>query len=419
MPAAPSSLLTRADLVRRDSADPLAAFRDQFDLPAGIVYLDGNSLGARPKRALAIAERVLREEWGNGLITSWNKAGWFGLPATLGDKLALLVGAAKGTVVVTDTTSANLFKVLAVALKLRPERRVIVSEHSNFPTDIYIAQRLTRLLGEGHELRLVDHASAIPDALRDDAAVLMLTHVNYRTGAMHDMNALTRHAHECGVLVVWDLAHSAGAVPVGLAGAGADFAVGCTYKYLNGGPGSPAFLYVASQWQNKFEQPLSGWWGHAAPFEFSSEYRPANGIARFLCGTQPVVSLAIAEAGIDLMLEAGMANVRGKSIDLTEAFIALIAQECSGLGLALASPRDPLERGSQVSLRHAHGYAIVQALISRGVIGDYREPGILRFGFAPLYTRFIDVWDAVAALRDLLETRAWDKPRFHQRDTVT
>ena len=247
----------------------------------------------------------------------------------------------------------------------------------------------------------------------------MLTHVNYRTGAMHDMDALTRLAHERGALAIWDLAHSAGAVPVGLALGQADFAVGCTYKYLNGGPGAPAFLYVAPQWQAGFEQPLSGWWGHDAPFAFASEYKPANGIGRFLCGTQPVLSMAVAEAGIDLMLEAGITNVRSKSIALSEAFIALVAQECDGQGLTLASPRDPLARGSQVSLRHEHGHAIMQALIARGVIGDYREPGLLRFGFAPLYTRLVDVWDAVAALRELLETRAWDQPGYHQRNAVT
>ncbi len=418
-----TSPLTRADLVNLDAADPLAAFRDGFDLPAGIVYLDGNSLGARPRRALAIAERVLREEWGNGLIKSWNTglntAGWFDLPGRLGDKLAQLIGAAKGTVVVTDTTSINLFKTLAVALKMRPRRRVIVSERENFPTDLYIAQGLARFLAAGHGLRLVDGASGIAEALRDDTAVLMLTHVNYRTGVMHDMPELTRLAHAQGALALWDLAHSAGAVPVDLAGSGVDFAVGCTYKYLNGGPGAPAFLYVAPGLQNLVEQPLTGWWGHAAPFEFSSDYRPAEGIGRFLCGTQPVVSMAIAEAGIDLMLEAGMERVRAKSVALTEAFIALIGQECAGHGLELASPRDPLARGSQVSLRHAHGYAIMQALISRGVIGDYREPGILRFGFAPLYTRYADAWDAVAALRELLETFAWDKPEFHQRNAVT
>ncbi len=410
---------TRASLAGQDVTDPLADFRGQFDLPEGILYLDGNSLGARPKAALAAAGRVLGPEWGHDLIKSWNTAGWFELPGRLGDKIAELIGAGKDTVVATDTTSANLFKVLAVALKLRPERRVIVSERENFPTDLYIAQGLSRFLGEGHELRVVDNPAALPAALRDDTAVLMLTHVNYRTGAMHDLAGLTRLAHECGALAVWDLAHSVGALPVGVVEAGADFAVGCTYKYLNGGPGAPAFLYAAPSHHNSIEQPLSGWWGHAAPFEFSPEYRPAKGIGRFLCGTQPILSMAVAECGIDLMLEAGIDRVRAKSIALTEAFISVVEERCAGLGLTLASPREPSLRGSQVSFHHDQAYAVMQALIARGVIGDYREPGLLRFGFTPLYTRYADAWDAAESLREVLATRVWDRPEFHQRNAVT
>lgn len=412
-------MITPEGLARQDDADPLSSFRNAFDLPAGILYLDGNSLGARPKRALAVAARVLGQEWGHDLIKSWNTAGWFELPGRLGDKIARLVGAAPRTVVVTDTTSTNLFKVMAVALKLQSERRIIVSERTNFPTDLYIAQGLSRFLGAGHELRLVDDASDIDGALRADTAVLMLTHVNYRTGEMHDMKALTSLAHARGAMAVWDLAHSVGAVPVDLAGDNVDFAVGCTYKYLNGGPGAPAFLYAAPRLQNEFEQPLSGWWGHASPFEFSSEYRPASGIGRFLCGTQPVLSLAVAEAGIDLMLDAGMSRVREKSVALTEIFIAAVEQECGGLGLTLASPRDSALRGSQVSFHHEHAYPIMQALIARGVIGDYREPGLLRFGFTPLYTKYVEAWDAASILHELLQTRAWDQPEYHQRNAVT
>jgi kynureninase len=403
----------------KDRADPLRGFRERFQLPDGIVYLDGNSLGALPHEARAIAQRVIDREWGQDLIASWNSAGWFELPGRLGDKIARLVGAEQGTVVCTDTTSANLFKVLAVALKLRPGRKVIVSERGNFPTDLYIAQGLTRFLDAGHELRLVDTIAEIGNAIRDDTAVLMLTHVNYRTGEMHDMAGLTRLAHSKGALVAWDLAHSAGAVPLSLAADEVDFAVGCTYKYLNGGPGAPAFLFAAPALQNAFEQPLSGWWGHAAPFEFSADYRPALGIGRFLSGTQPVLSMAVAEAGIDLMLEAGIERVRAKSVALTETFIAEVERKCAGLGLTLVSPRDARRRGSQVSLHHGHAYPVVQALIARGVIGDYREPGILRFGFAPLYTRFSDACDAAAALREVLEARSWDRPEFHQRNAVT
>jgi kynureninase len=402
-----------------DAADPLATFRDRFDLPEGVVYLDGNSLGARPRDALAIAERVLRDEWGHDLIRSWNSAGWFELPRRLGDKLAGLVGALPGEVVVTDTTSSNLFKVLAAALELRPGRRVIVSERDNFPTDLYIAQGLARLIDRGHALRLVDSAAELATAVDRDTAVVLLTHVNYRSGAMHDMAAVTALAHEEGALAIWDLAHSAGAVEVDLTAAEADFAIGCTYKYLNGGPGSPAFVVVPKRWQAAFRQPLSGWWGHAAPFEFTPDYVPAPGIERALCGTQPILSLAVAEAGLDLMREAGMARVREKSILLTQAFIELAEARCAGFGLALASPREVARRGSQASFRHENGYAIVRALIARGVIGDYREPGILRFGFAPLYVRHVDVWDAVEALRDILATRAWDRPEFTRREAVT
>lgn len=409
----------RAACQALDRADPLAPLREQFDLPEDLIYLDGNSLGPRPKAALAVADRVLRQEWGRDLIGSWNSAGWFELPQRLGDKLGRLIGAGPRQVVVTDSISVNLFKILAAALRLRPGRRVIVSERDNFPTDLYIAQGLSRLLDQGHELRLIDHPGELDGALGDDVAVVMLTHVNYRTGHMHDMPALTRRVQDHGALMLWDLAHSAGAVPVDLDGAQADFAVGCTYKYLNGGPGSPAFLYVAQRWQDRFEQPLSGWWGHAAPFAFTPDYRPAPDIARYLCGTQPIVSLALVEPGLDVALQADMARVREKSVAMTELFIGLVERECAGLGLSLASPRQAVQRGSQVSFLHEEGYAIIQALIERRVVGDYRDPHILRFGFTPLYLRFVDVWDAVQVLREVLATRAWDQPRFRQRGAVT
>ncbi len=418
-PANATSGIDRASLLAQDAADPLAVFHDAFDLPADVLYLDGNSLGALPKRALQIAQRVLQEEWGSGLIRSWNDAGWFSLPRRLGDKIAQLIGAEAGEVVVTDSTSVNLFKVLNAALQLRPGRLTIVSERENFPTDLYMAEGLARMRGQGHVLHLVDTPDEIEAAIDTDCAVLMLTHVNYRTGRMHDMARFTRLAHDKGALVVWDLAHSAGAVPVDLNACAADFAVGCTYKYLNGGPGAPAFVFAARRWQALSEQPLSGWWGHAAPFAFDPGYRPEDGIGRFLCGSAPILSMAVAEAGIDLMLEATIARVRAKSIMLCETFIALVRQECAGLGLELASPADPDLRGSQVSLVHEQGYAIMQALVARGVIGDYREPGILRFGFAPSYLRHVDIWDAVAALKDVMLTHEWDQPKFRERRAVT
>jgi kynureninase len=412
------SVLSRGALAAMDAADPLAALRDSFILPDGIIYLDGNSLGALPRATPARLAEVAIAQWGADLIKSWNAHGWIDLPRRVGDKIARLIGAGPGEVVVADSTSVNLFKALAAALRLNPGRNVIVSERDNFPTDLYIAQGLTALLGGRHSLRLVD-AEEIEGAIDGDTAVVMLTQVNYRTGAMHDMAAVTSAAHAKGALMLWDLAHSAGAVPVDLAGCGADFAVGCGYKYLNGGPGAPAFIWVAPAHQEKFEQPLSGWLGHAAPFAFEAGYRPAAGIARYICGTPPVLSMAALEAGVDLMLEIDIARLRQKSVALTDAFIRLVEQECAGLGLALVSPRTAERRGSQISLRHAEGYPIMQALIARGVVGDFRAPDILRFGFAPLYVRFVDVWDAVATLKDILSACSWDRPEFRVRAAVT
>ena len=412
------SPLTRARCAALDAQDPLAPLREEFRLPDGVLYLDGNSLGALPRATPDRVAELIEREWGQDLVTSWNKHGWIELPRRIGDKLARLIGAGSGEVVVADSTSVNLFKLLAVALRLAPSRRVILSERDNFPTDLYIAEGLTALLGQGHALRLVE-SDALAAAIDTETAVVMLTHVNYRTGAMHDMAALTEAAHRAGALMLWDLAHSAGAVPVDLTLAGADFAVGCGYKYLNGGPGAPAFLWVAPQHQERFSQPLSGWLGHAEPFAFEPSYRPAPGIGRFLCGTPPVLSMAALEAGIDVMLAAEPAALREKSIGLTDCFIAAVEQAAEGLGLDLVTPRDAARRGSQVSFRHVAGYPVMQALIQRGVIGDFRAPDILRFGFAPLYTRFVDAWDAAAALVEVLKSRAWDRPEFHRRAAVT
>ncbi len=410
--------ITRADLEALDRDDDLAPLRDLFEIPEGVIYLDGNSLGALPKATPGRVAEVVREEWGRGLIRSWNDAGWMATPARVGDKIARLVGAPAGSVMVADSTSVNLFKLLGAALAARPGRRAIVSERRNFPTDLYIAEGLAALLDRGHALRLAEPDN-IAAAIGEDTAVVMLTHVNYHTGAMHDLAAITRAAHAKGALVLWDLAHSAGAVPVDLLGCNADLAVGCGYKFLNGGPGAPAFLYVVPRLQEALRLPLTGWLGHAAPFAFEPGYRPAAGIARTLVGTPPVLSLAALEVGIDIALQAPMAQVRAKSVHQTTLFAALLEQAGAPWGLRLASPRDAARRGSQVSLAHDQAYKIMQALIARGVIGDFRAPNILRFGITPLYTRYVDLWEASEALRYVMATGAWQDPAFRTVRAVT
>jgi kynureninase len=404
--------MNRADCLARDAADPIAHLRTRFDLPEGVIYLDGNSLGARPRAALERAQQVVAREWGVDLIRSWNTAGWFEMPRRLGNRLAPLIGAREGEVVVTDTTSLNLFKALASALAMQERadarRRVIVTERSNFPTDIYMAEGLTSWLDRGYRLHLVDSPDELHTAIDAGTAVVMLTHVNYRTGYQHDMAAVTALAHEHGALAVWDLAHSAGAVPLDLHGAQADFAVGCTYKYLNGGPGAPAFIWVPQRHQAAFAHPLSGWWSHASPFAMAPSFSAADGIVRALCGTQPVVSLALVECGLEIFEETDMQALRAKSLALTDLFIELAESRCEGHPLGLVTPREHVRRGSQVSFTHPHGYAVMQALIERGVIGDYREPHIMRFGFTPLYTSFADVWDAVDILKDILDREDYD-----------
>ena len=423
----PHRILTLADCRSMDAGDSLAKLRNQFDLPANTIYLDGNSLGAMPKASLKRAQAVISEEWGSGLIRSWNTAGWFDLPRTLGNKLARLVGGRDNEVVVTDTTSINLFKVLAAALRLQKEkaplRRVIVSERNNFPTDLYITQGLMDMLASlgsaDYELRLIDDPAELDAALTGDVAIVLLTHVNYQTGYMYDMADVTARVHKAGAVAIWDLCHSAGAVPVDLNGANADYAVGCTYKYLNGGPGSPAFLWVNARHQDSFWQPLSGWWGHSRPFAMEPQYDPHAGVRRFLCGTQPITSLAMVECGLDTFASTDMNQLRAKSLALTTLFMDLVAQECAEFPLTLITPVDTRYRGSQVSYEHPYGFAVVQALIERGVIPDYREPRIMRFGFTPLYIRFEDVWNAVAILKDILQTQSWEQPKFQQRSAVT
>lgn len=428
-------MTSRDSCAARDASDSLAPLRSLFAMDRvdaqGVVYLDGNSLGVLPAAAPSRIREVAEVEWGEGLIRSWNAAGWITLSQRIGDKIGRLIGAGPGAVAVADSTSVNLHKVLSSAIAVaKPGRRRIISERTNFPTDLYIADTLAKQ--HGFELVLIDDVD-VTGHLDDRVAVLMLTHVNYRTGYMHDMAAVTKAAHGAGAIVIWDLAHSAGAVPVNVLGNGsaeaADFAVGCGYKYLNGGPGAPAFAWAHpthTAWMDRehFRQPLSGWLGHAAPFAFTPDYEPAAGIARFVCGTPPVISLAALECGVDTVLAAeqtgGIAAIREKSIALTQLFIDLVEQRCPGHGLVLATPRDASHRGSQVSIAHpAHGYEIMQALIARGVIGDFRAPDLLRFGFTPLYTRFVDVWDAADRLRAVLENDEWRDPRFSARAAVT
>jgi kynureninase len=425
-------MTTQQDCRALDAQDPLRELRYQFTLPEGVIYLDGNSLGVLPNTAASRIAKAVTEEWGQGLIRSWNSAGWFEMPQKVGNKIAQLIGAGPGEVVATDSTSVNLFKVLSTALSIAAidtrQRKVLVSERSNFPTDLYIAEALCK--ERGLTLQLVE-ADEIEAALKQDVAVLMLTHVNYRTGAMHDMSAITASAHANGILCVWDLAHSAGAVPVDLTAANADFAVGCGYKYLNGGPGAPAFVWVNPKHAVRdVWQPLAGWFGHSAPFAFTPDYQPAAGINRYLCGTPPVLSMTALECGLDTVLAAeplgGMATLRKKSLLLTDLFIKLVEERCTGHGLGLATPREHAQRGSQVCLTRSEGaYAIMQALIARGVIGDFRAGDggvhldILRFGFTPLYTSFEDVWNSVEHLRQVLVSGEWQQPEFNQKSTVT
>lgn len=431
---------TLTDCQARDAADPLRSLRAHFALPPDLIYLDGNSLGALPRNAPARAAQVVEQEWGQGLVRSWNDAGWFELPQRVGARIAPLIGAQPEEVVATDSTSVNLFKVLLAALAIAaaetPEKRVVLSERQNFPTDLYIAESVCQ--AHGCTLRVVD-ADAIPAALDTDVAVLLLTHVNYRTGAMHDMAATTAAAHAVGARTVWDLAHSTGAVPVDLNSADADFAVGCGYKFLNGGPGAPAFVWAharhAARSDLPWMQPLTGWFGHARPFAFTPSYENATGIARFLCGTPPVISLAALDCALDVFDAAqplgGMAALRAKSLALGDVLMDLVEQRCAGMGIGIATPRPHAQRGSQVSLtHHAPGaphsaYAIVQALIARGVIGDFRagdgagQPDILRFGLTPLYLGFADIWHAVEKLREVLESGAWRAPQFARKAAVT
>ena len=407
--------MTREDCLALDAVDPLAGHRALFEVPPGVIYLDGNSLGVLPKAVPARLAKVVADEWGRDLIRSWNTAGWIDLPAKVGAKIAPLIGAYPDEVIACDSTSVNLFKLAAGALALRPDRHVIVTEPGNFPSDLYILQGLADLK-PGLEIRVTPRAE-LAAALDDSVALLLLTEVHYKTGELHDMAALSAKAREAGALTLWDLSHSAGAMPVNLTASGADLAVGCGYKYLNGGPGAPAFAYVARRHQGAFKSPLTGWMGHAQPFAFDDDYRPGMGMARLLCGTPQVLNMSALDVALSVFEGIDMGMVRAKSMALGDLFLTLVQDRCDGL--SPACPLGGAQRGSQVALRHPNGYAIVQALIDRGVIGDFRAPDILRFGLTPLYIGFADVWDAVDHLAQIMATEAWREPRYAEVAAVT
>lgn len=412
--------MTRDDCLALDQQDPLAYTQERFSVPDDTIYLDGNSLGVMPKGTPARVLEMVEREWGQGLVRSWNAEGWFDKPRSLGDRLAPLIGAGPGEVVVCDSTSINIFKVVVAALRLRPGRRLIVSDQDSFPTDLYMIEGAMSFF-ENYESRLVDMSSAsgLKLALSDDVAVVVLSHVDYRTGLLHDMESITAQVHAAGALMIWDLAHSAGALPVQLEACGADFAVGCTYKYLNGGPGAPAFVYAAKKHQERAIQPLSGWHGHANPFGFEIRYEPAQGISRFICSTPPLLSYAGLESGLDAWEGVDLQHIREKSMRMTSLFIDLVRERCSVWPVEIASPENSQLRGSQVSLRHPNSYAVMQRLIERNVVGDFRAPDLMRFGFTPLYLKYTDVWDAVEVLRETLADGSWQGSRYSQRALVT
>ncbi len=404
-------------IAQMDAADPLRSFREEFAIREGLIYLDGNSLGVLPKRTVARMNRAVTQEWGEGLITSWLGADWVNSPRRIGDKIGRLLGAAPGEVIAGESTSINIFKALTAAVSLQPGRNVLLTETSNFPTDNYMMQGLARFSDRALECREVAPDQVL-DALDENVAVLLLTQVHYKTASIRDIAEVTRKAHEAGALVVWDLSHSAGAIEVGLNAANADFAVGCGYKFLNGGPGAPAFLFAASRHHNA--QPvLSGWFGHARPFDFDGQFEAAPGIERFQCGTPPVLGMSALEEGIDLMLEADMAAIRAKSVALSELFVELVQERCGEFGFEFICPRNPDERGSQVAFAHPNAYEMMQALKARDVIGDFRAPNIMRFGITPLYLSFSDIAEAVERLRTICEDREWDRPEYRERAAVT
>jgi kynureninase len=411
-------MTSREECSRRDADDPIAFARARFCLPEDVIYLDGNSLGALPSSTPDRLNEVVSREWGEDLIRSWNMHDWIGLPARLGAHIAPLIGAAPDEVIAADSTSVNLFKLAAAALAHSKPRRVILTEKDNFPTDLYVLQGLQAMLGGRVELKMVPRAALLP-SLDDSISLIALTHVDYKSGEIHDMAAINAAAKDVGALTLWDLSHSAGALELALNRDGADLAIGCGYKYLNGGPGAPAYLFVARHLQDKLVQPLSGWMGHAAPFDFSPAYRPASAMLRFLSGTPVILGMAAFEQGLKTFDGVSMRDVQQKAAALGDLFLSLVEERCGDAGFALACPRDGSKRGSQVSLRHPDGYAIMQALIANGVIGDFRAPEVIRFGFAPLYTRYVDVFDAVTKLAGIMARGLWREDRFSVRAAVT
>lgn len=413
-----NSSLNRDLLSGMDSNDPLASFRERFVIPENLVYMNGNSLGPLTISARERMAAAVTDEWGSQLIRGWNKAGWYDIPWRLGDKIGRLIGAQQGETVVCDSTSVNLFKAVAAACGLRPERRKIVSEAGNFPTDLYVLDGFKRFAGNAFEVDIRSRDEVV-DAIDAETAVVVLTHVHYVSGEIFPMTEVSRVAHEAGALVVWDLSHSAGAVATDLNASEADFAVGCGYKHLNGGPGAPAFIFAAKRHHAAMSQPLSGWFGHADPFKFTDDFEPADGARRLLCGTTGVLSATALEAGVDLMLEADPQAMSEKSVALSDLFQRMVAETCGGLGLELRSPDDASQRGANLSYGHKNGYAIMQNLIARGVIGDFRAPDNMRFGLSPLFMRYTDIFDAVEILRDILESRSFEKPEFSKKHSVT
>jgi kynureninase len=411
--------MTSRDAVQKlDAEDPLGDYRPRYILPEDVIYFDGNSLGPMPHGVQARVAHAMDIEWGRDLITSWNKHRWFTMPREIGDRISRVIGGGAGNCVAADTISINVFKALTSAMALRRERKVILSDSGNFPSDLYVAQGLNQFLQDGHELRVVEPED-VASAITEDVAVVMLTEVDYRTSRRHDMKVITTLAHEKGCLIIWDLAHSAGAVPIDLMGADADFAVGCTYKYLNGGPGSAAFIWVHPRHQKVAEPALVGWWGHAAPFAFDLQWRPGDGLVRQQCGTQAILSLVALDAAMRVWDNVDMQALHVKSQSLCTLFITLVETRCAKHGLKLAGPRDMRSRGSHVSFHCPEGYAVMQALIARGVIGDFRAPDIIRFGFAPLYNTHEEVFDAADILAEILERKLWDRPEFLTRKAVT
>ena len=412
--------LTREDFIKLDTLDPIKKAREEFSLPKDVIYFDGNSLGPLPKNTIKSLDSVIQREWGDGLVRSWNDENWINLPRNLGNQIAPLIGAKEGEVIVVDSTSVNLFKVLSSALMLNKNRKVIVSESGNFPSDLYILEGVNNMFGESYERCLMDEEDKeIEKYIDSSTAVVVLSHINYKTGRITDIKKITTFAHEKGALVVWDISHSVGVLPMNLHDLGVDFAVGCTYKHLNGGPGAPSFLFVHSSLVEKVSQPLTGWLGHIKPFDFEVEYQAANDINKFICGTPPIIAYKAIESGLEIFKDLSIIEIREKSTKLSEMFIQLMKQECSEFGFTLFSPKNSEHRGSQISFLHENAYSIIQALISHGIIGDYREPNVMRFGISPLYMRFKDVWNAITCLREIMQTGQWQSEKFKNKNYVT